>query len=137
MKTVPLRPSHLPDSGDIFTFTNGVRMEEISRSDRQAKQVKIWDVDCTCPYSPYDHVEVRTIMLTWQREDVEYLYWTDDSESDDGTCQWWPIRDRHMAQPIGTTCPFTAGSYVVYMYKMTWGVRGVRPPDLPHNTKAY
>jgi hypothetical protein len=43
-------------------------MEEISRSDRQAKQVKIWDADCTCPYSPYGHVEGRTIMMTWQRK---------------------------------------------------------------------
>jgi hypothetical protein len=31
-------------------------MEEISRSVRQAKQAKIWDADCTCPYSPYGHV---------------------------------------------------------------------------------
>jgi hypothetical protein len=40
-KTVPLRPSHFPDSGGIFIFANGVRMEEISRFDRQVKQVKI------------------------------------------------------------------------------------------------
>jgi hypothetical protein len=65
MKTVPLRLSHLPDFGGIFTFANGVRMEEISRFDRQAKQVKIWDADCTCLYSPYGHVEGRTIMMTW------------------------------------------------------------------------
>jgi hypothetical protein len=55
-KTVPLRPSRFPDSGGIFTFANRVRMEEILRFDRQAKQVKIWDADCTCPYSPYGHV---------------------------------------------------------------------------------
>jgi hypothetical protein len=55
-KIVPLRPSRLPDSGGIFTFANGVRMEEISRSVRQAKQAKIWNADCTCPYSPYGHV---------------------------------------------------------------------------------
>jgi hypothetical protein len=29
-KIVPLRPSRLPDSDGIFTFSNGVRMEEIS-----------------------------------------------------------------------------------------------------------
>jgi hypothetical protein len=79
MKMVPLRPSRLPDSGGIFTFSNGVRMEEISRSVRQAKQAKIWDADCTCPYSPYGHVEGRTIMMTWQStwqfDDVAYLYW--------------------------------------------------------------
>jgi hypothetical protein len=50
---VPLRPSRLPDSGGIFTFSNGVRMEKISRSVRQAKQAKFLDADCTCPYSPY------------------------------------------------------------------------------------
>jgi hypothetical protein len=52
-KIVPLRLSRLPDSGGIFTFSNGVRMEKISRSVRQAKQAKILDADCTCPYSPY------------------------------------------------------------------------------------
>ena len=29
MKTIPLRPSRLPDSGGIFSFSNGVRMEKI------------------------------------------------------------------------------------------------------------
>ena len=29
-------------------------MEKISRSVRQAKQAKILDADCTCPYSLYD-----------------------------------------------------------------------------------
>jgi hypothetical protein len=58
-KTVPLHLSRLPDSGGIFTFSNGVRMEKISRSVRQGKQAKILDVDCTCPYST-----VRTV--TWQ-----------------------------------------------------------------------
>jgi hypothetical protein len=40
MKMVPLRPSLLPDSVGIFTFSNGVRMEKISRSVRRAKQAK-------------------------------------------------------------------------------------------------
>jgi hypothetical protein len=31
-------------------------MKEISRSVRQAKQVKFLDADCTCPYSPYGDV---------------------------------------------------------------------------------
>jgi hypothetical protein len=83
---VPLRPSRFPDSGGIFIFANGVRMEEISRFDRQVKQGKIWDADCTCPYSPYGHVEGRTIMLTWQREDVVHLYWMVVSESGADTC---------------------------------------------------
>ena len=72
-KPMPLRPSCLPDSDDIFTFTNRVCMEEISRSVRQAKQAKIWDADCTCPYSPYGHVEGRTIMMTLQLGDVAYF----------------------------------------------------------------
>ena len=55
-KPTPLRPSRFPDSGGIFIFANGVRMEEISRSVHQAKQAKIWDANCTCPYNPYGHV---------------------------------------------------------------------------------
>jgi hypothetical protein len=39
-KPMPLRPSHLPDSGGIFTLSNRVRMEEISRSVRKVKQAK-------------------------------------------------------------------------------------------------
>jgi hypothetical protein len=72
-KPTPLRLARLPDSGGIFIFTNGVRMEEISRFDRQVKQGKIWDADYTCPYSPYSHVEGRTIMLMWQRDDVAHF----------------------------------------------------------------
>jgi hypothetical protein len=53
MKTVSLHPSRLPDSNGIFTFSNGVRMEKISRSVRQGKHTKFLDVDYTCPYSPY------------------------------------------------------------------------------------
>jgi hypothetical protein len=49
-------------------------MEKLSRFVRQGKQAKIWDADCTCPYSPYGHVEGHTIMVTWQFDDVAYLY---------------------------------------------------------------
>jgi hypothetical protein len=56
MKIVSLCPSRLLDSGGIFTFSNGVRMEKISRSVRQAKQAKFLDADCTYPYSPYGDV---------------------------------------------------------------------------------
>jgi hypothetical protein len=68
-KTVPLRPSRLPDSGGIFTLSNGLRMEKISRSVRQAKQAKKnFDADCTSPYSPYG--------LTWQdRTDRTKVTW--------------------------------------------------------------
>ena len=97
-KTMPLRPSRFPDSGGIFIFANGVRMEEISRFDRQVKQGKIWDADCTCPYSLYDHVEGRTIMLTWQRDDMEIAGWMFVGEYNVDTClicnEWyentWP-----------------------------------------------
>jgi hypothetical protein len=40
MKPVPLRLSRLPDSGGIFTSSNGLRMSKISRSVRKAKQAK-------------------------------------------------------------------------------------------------
>ena len=39
-KLVPLCPSRLPDSGGIFTLSNGLRMQKLSRSDRKPKQVK-------------------------------------------------------------------------------------------------
>jgi hypothetical protein len=39
-KPTPLRPSRLPDSGGIFTLSNGVRMEKISHSVRKVKQAK-------------------------------------------------------------------------------------------------
>jgi hypothetical protein len=130
-KTVPLRPSRLPDSGGIFTFANGVRMEEISRSVRQAKQAKIWDADCTCPYSPYGHVEGRTIMMTWQFDDVAFLLvvglanrmltrviWANNMRTRG------PIHGRHVSLFM---------VYMVVICKMIWGVRGVRPPDLPQH----
>ena len=37
-KPVPLHLSHLPDSGGIFTSSNGVCMEKISRSVQKVKQ---------------------------------------------------------------------------------------------------
>ena len=40
MKPISLRLSRLPDSDGIFTLSNGLRMEKISRSVRQAKQAK-------------------------------------------------------------------------------------------------
>jgi hypothetical protein len=41
-KPTPLRPSRLPDSSGIIFLSNGVRMEKISHSVRQAKQAKFW-----------------------------------------------------------------------------------------------
>jgi hypothetical protein len=108
---VPLRPSRFPDSGGIFIFANGVRMEEISRFDRQVKQGKIWDADCTCPYSPYGHVEGRTILLTWQFDDVAIAGWMFVSELEIDTCPLWPIRCGRVAQPFGATCHYFTGLY--------------------------
>jgi hypothetical protein len=71
MKPTPLRLSCLPDSGGIFTLSNGVHMEKISHSVHQAKQAKFLDADCTCPYSPYrTHVSMyrtcgRSVHDTW------------------------------------------------------------------------
>jgi hypothetical protein len=39
-KPTSLRPSHLLDFGGIFTLSNGLRMRNLSRSDRKPKQVK-------------------------------------------------------------------------------------------------
>jgi hypothetical protein len=40
-KLAPLHPSHLPDSGDIFTSSNRFRMRKLSCSDRKPKQEKV------------------------------------------------------------------------------------------------
>jgi hypothetical protein len=40
MKPMPLRPPRLLDSGGIFTFSNGLRMRKLSRSDQKPTQVK-------------------------------------------------------------------------------------------------
>jgi hypothetical protein len=45
-KPMPLRLSRLPYSSGIFTLSNRVRMEKISRSVRKVKQAKKGD-DCT------------------------------------------------------------------------------------------
>jgi hypothetical protein len=39
-KPTPLCLSRLPDSDGIFTFSNGLRMQKLSRSDRKPKQGK-------------------------------------------------------------------------------------------------
>jgi hypothetical protein len=68
-KPMPLRPSCLPDSGGIFTFSNRLHMEKISRYVRKVKHAKkkiadcavrtvCTDVDVACPYN--DTWQVRT-----------------------------------------------------------------------------
>jgi hypothetical protein len=125
MKIVPLRPSRFPDSGGIFTFANGVRMEEISRFDRQVKQGKIWDADCTYPYSPYRHVEGRTIMMMWHIL-VGCLLTSN------------MLTRVHLGELCENTWPNPRAPRVahlldiIFICKSLWGVRGVRPLDLPH-----
>jgi hypothetical protein len=61
-KPIPLCPSHLPDSGGIFTLSNKVRMEKISHSVRKVKHTIFFFTDCAvhivhmytdmaCPYA--------------------------------------------------------------------------------------
>jgi hypothetical protein len=67
-KMVPLRPSRSPDSGGIFTFANGVRMEKLSRSVRRAKQGKKNDADWagrTADVAEAVQLTGHPYMLTW------------------------------------------------------------------------
>jgi hypothetical protein len=82
-KTIPLRLSRLLDSGGIFTFSNGVRMEEISQSVHQAKQAKFLDADCTYPYSPYGDVAGPYRSYS---DDVAVVYCLVAGESGGDTC---------------------------------------------------
>jgi hypothetical protein len=91
MKPVPLRPSHLPDSGGIFTLSNGLRMEKISCFVRKVKQAKqmltmqyvqsvrmlTWQVrTATCGRSIQRHV-VAPGNDTWHADLVDLAYgWT-------------------------------------------------------------
>jgi hypothetical protein len=59
MKPIPLRPARLPDSGGIFTLSNRLRMQKLSRSDRKPKQGK-------SQRSTGQKVNADVIMLTVQ-----------------------------------------------------------------------
>jgi hypothetical protein len=59
-KPTPLRLARLPDSGGIFTLSNGVRMKKISHSVRQAKQAKFWMLTVPVRTVRTGHVSVRT-----------------------------------------------------------------------------
>jgi hypothetical protein len=71
-KPVPLRPSRLPDSGGIFTSSNGVRMEKISRSVRKVKQAKkgmtVQSVQSTWHVRTAD--VAGSVQLTWRLQKV-------------------------------------------------------------------
>ena len=73
-KPTPLRLSRLPDSGGIFTLSNGLRMEKISRSVRKVKQVKkggmiVQSVQSTCHADCADRT-VRTGDMTAPTDDT-------------------------------------------------------------------
>jgi hypothetical protein len=59
-KPTPLCLARLPDSGGIIFMSNGVRMEKISHSVRQAKQVKFWMLTVPVRTIRTGHVSVHT-----------------------------------------------------------------------------
>jgi hypothetical protein len=69
---VPLCLSRLPDSGGIFTSSNGLRMEKISCSVRKVKHAKKM---LTGQSVQADVVEV--VQVTWKNlyDDMEKVMW--------------------------------------------------------------
>jgi hypothetical protein len=59
-KPTPLCPSHLPNFVHIFTSSNGLRMQKISRFVRKPKQAKKGD-DCTVRTVPRGRLTVQAI----------------------------------------------------------------------------
>jgi hypothetical protein len=80
-KPTPLRPAHLPDSGDIIFISNGVRMKKISHSVRRAKQEKF-----------------LTLLTVQSVQSVRMLTWHVH------TCDTWKVRTGHVASPERDTC---------------------------------
>jgi hypothetical protein len=71
MKPIPLRLSRLPDSSGIFTLSNGLRMEKISRSVRKTKQVK-------------KGMTVQSVQSTCHADCADRMVRTDDMENPEG-----------------------------------------------------
>jgi hypothetical protein len=79
-KPMPLRLSRLPDSGGIFTSSNGVHMEKISRSVRKVKQAKkgmtvqfvqsTWHVRTADVAAPEGNTWQVCTGDTWHHQDV-------------------------------------------------------------------
>jgi hypothetical protein len=69
-KPVPLRPSRLPDSGGIIFIVKRSPYGEDIAFCPPSQTGKILDADCTCPYSPYRHVSVRTADVACPYGDV-------------------------------------------------------------------
>jgi hypothetical protein len=93
-RPTPLRPVRLPDSGGIIFMSNRVLMKKISHFVHRAKQAKFWDVDCTCPYSPY-RTRVSPYMDTWHVRTCDTWHVC--------TCDTWHICTGDTWQHQGTT----------------------------------
>ena len=85
-KIVPLCSSCFLDSGGIFTFSNGVCIEKISRFVRQGKHAKFLDADCTCPYSPYSPCGDVAGPYRSYGDDMAVFYWLVAGVLDGDTC---------------------------------------------------
>jgi hypothetical protein len=86
-KPVPLRPSRLPDSGGIFTSSNGLRMSKISRSVRKAKQVK-------------KGMTVQSVQSTWHADCADRTVRTADMEISGGDT--WQLQEVTRVRQIWT-----------------------------------
>jgi hypothetical protein len=86
-KPVPLRPSRLPDSGGIFTSSNGLRMSKISRSVRKAKQVK-------------KGMTVQSVQSTWHADCADRTVHTADVEIPGGDT--WQLQEATRVRQIWT-----------------------------------
>jgi hypothetical protein len=64
---------------------------------------------------------------------VAHLYWLLLTNRYVDTCQCQPIIMDTWPNPLAPRVPIRLVVGCMYI-KMTWGVRGVRPPDLPHQT---
>jgi hypothetical protein len=78
-KPTPLRPSRLPNSGGIFTSSNGLCMSKISCSVRKGKQGKKGD-DCivrTVPRGMLTVQAIRSIQMMWHLQEATHgrLIW--------------------------------------------------------------
>jgi hypothetical protein len=92
-KPMPLRLSRLPDSGDIFTLSNGLHVDKISRSVRKAKQVK-------------KGMTVQSVQSTWHDDYANRTVHTTD-----------------VANPGGDTCHLQEATRVrqIWAYEQTAG----------------
>jgi hypothetical protein len=86
-KPTPLRPSRLPDSGGIIFLSNGVRMEKISHSVRQAKQAKFWMLTVPVRTVRTGHVSVRTGHVAGPYADTWQVPYRTRGGSRECTCQ--------------------------------------------------